>query len=1028
MDARIVYERAFSEGCRLMVDLFYDVSRYLMAILFALYTFESFLVLTRDGKRGYTRQYIYIFLIHLTGFMVLCLKKEDYFYLVFFTIQQVVFLLMRNLYRVIYPQFHRALLNHMFMFLCTGMIIITRISVTKAVRQFAIAIVSLALALLVPLLIGRVRLLKKLTWGYALCGLAALSVVLLLGAVTNGSKISFSLFGFTFQPSEFVKLLFLFFLAALLCERPNWKKILLSAIVSLLYLMILAASTDLGSAAIFFVIYVLMLYAATGRLRYILLSAIAGIGGCMAAYKLFYHIKVRVSVWLDPWKDVTGKGYQLAQSLFAIGTGGWFGFGLCQGAPESIPFVEADFVFSAIAEELGVLYGICLILLCLACFFTFLRVAYGMKEPFYRLLSYGIGVTYIFQVFLTIGGGIKLIPLTGVTLPLVSYGGTSVMVTILMFAVVQGTVVWNARQEDETLVDAEQADAEPTDVALADAELTDIELADAELADAEQTDIESVDAVLADTERTDVELCEDMPPAGSGKPQLPTEWETKPDDLADSVEREERAFIEKSAAFISLRRRTCLLAGVFSVLFLAMVGHILIFMTVQRETVVNHPFNITRQQALSALNVRGTIKTENGEVLAYTRPEEDGTETRRYPYESMFAHVVGYAANGGMGIESAMSYSLVSSHQSIGGQISNDLNHEKNRGDTVITTLDVSLQELAYRLLGAGNGAIVVMEPSTGKILAMVSKPDFDPNKIEEIWSDLLEDEDSSVLVNRVTQGMYPPGSTFKIFTALEYLRQNPTGMQDYTYSCSGSYRMEDGSTIYCYGHSAHGTLTFEQSFARSCNSSFANIGMTLDRGKFGETLDELYFNRQLPGTLRTNASRISMSRETGDNAMLQSAIGQGETLMTPLHLCMVTCAIANSGEMMAPYVVSRVENCEGDPVRRYEPQSCGSILSEQEAEQLTALMEAVCDYGTGYRFEDEAFVVAGKTGSAEFDAANEGAHAWFTGFAPADAPQIAVTIIIEEAGTGGDYAVPIAQMLFREYLNREDINALSGK
>ena len=1006
-----------------MINLFYDGSRYLMAILFALYTLESFFSLTRVGKRGYTRQYVYIFLIHLTGFVVLCLKKDDYFYLIFFAIQQVVFLLIRNLYKVIYPQFHRALLNHMFMFLCTGMIIITRISVTKAVRQFAIAVVSLAAALLVPLLIGKVRLLKKLTWGYALCGLTALGVVLLLGAVTNGSKISFSLFGFTFQPSEFVKLLFLLFLAGLLCDKPNWKKILLSALVSLLYVMILAASTDLGSAAIFFVIYVFVLYVATGKFRYILLSAVAGLGGCMAAYKLFYHIKVRVSVWLDPWKDVTGKGYQLAQSLFAIGTGGWFGFGLCQGAPESIPYVEADFIYSAIAEELGTLYGICLILLCLACFFTFIRIAYGMKDPFYRLLSYGVGVTYIFQVFLTIGGGIKLIPLTGVTLPLVSYGGSSVMVTIFMFSVVQGAAVWNARRREEE----ERSDAETWK----EPQLQDVLAYDpAEEAQVQlEWDVPPVQEAQAQEEYSPESLqiaaAKDRISAESGvfaEDGVSLEDDVFAEDeisAAEDGEEETRGFYESDAALASLRRRNYLLAGVFSILFIAMVSHILIFMTVQREEVVNHPYNIARQQALSALNVRGTIKTENGEVLAYTRPEEDGTETRRYPYESMFAHVVGYAANGGMGIESSMNYSLISSHQSIGGQISNDLNNEKNRGDTVITTLDVSLQEMAYRLLGAENGAIVVMEPSTGRILAMVSKPDFNPNEIEEIWSDLLEDEDSSVLVNRVTQGMYPPGSTFKIFTALEYMRENPSGMQDYSYQCAGNYRAQDGNVIYCYGHSAHGTVSFEQSFARSCNSSFANIGMTLDRKKFGETLEGMYFNGQLPGALRANMSHVSMDQDTEDYAMLQAAIGQGETLITPLHLCMVTCAIANSGELMAPYVVSRVENCEGDIVRRYEPQSCGSIISVEEAEQLTALMKAVCDYGTGYRLEGEAFVVAGKTGSAEFNLSSDGAHAWFTGFAPADDPKIAVTIIIEEAGTGGDYAVPIAQMLFREYLNR---------
>ncbi len=995
-----------------MVNLYYDAARYIMAILFALYTLESLLSLSREKKSGYTRQYVYIFLIHFAGFFVLYLKKEDYFFLIFFAIQQAVFLMLRNLYRIAYPQFDRALLNHMFMFLCTGMIMITRISVTKAVRQFAIIIVSLALALLVPVLIGKVKLLKKLTWGYALCGLAALGVVLLLGAVTNGSKISFSLFGFTFQPSEFVKLLFLFFLAGLLCDRPNWQKVLLSAVVSLLYVMILAASTDLGSAAIFFVMYVFVLYIATGKFRYIFLSAAAGLGGCMAAYKLFYHIKVRVAVWLDPWRDVTGKGYQLAQSLFAIGTGGWFGFGLCQGKPESIPYVEADFIFSAISEELGVLYGICLILLCLICFLNFVRIAYGISNTFLKLLSYGVGITYIFQVFLTVGGGIKLIPLTGVTLPLVSYGGSSVMVTILMFAVVQGAAVWNERWAEEAEVSKEAEEPEnlwgETDensekpTAEETADMQDEKTADT--ADKEPADTESKEP--ADTENKVLTIT------------VTGETDEAPDRERDEPDKENAAALIEA---VSVKRRTVFLTGVFCVLFLAMTVHILIFMTMQREEVVNHPFNITRQQALSELNVRGTIKTENGEVLAYTRPEEDGTETRRYPYDAIFAHVVGYAANGGMGIEAAMSYRLVSTHQSIGGQITNDLNNEKNRGDTVITTLDVSLQELAYRLLGDQDGAIVVMEPSTGKILAMVSKPDFNPNEIEAVWDDLIAEEESSVLVNRVTQGLYPPGSTFKIFTALEYMRENPDGMQEYSYRCRGNYQTQDGHTIHCYGHHAHGTLSFEQSFARSCNSSFANIGMTLDREAFARTLDELYFNRELPGAMRTNMSRILINPDTEDYGMLQTAIGQGETLITPMHLCMVTCAVANGGELMAPYVVSRIENCEGDIVRSYEPQSCGNMISSEEADQLAELMMAVCEYGTGYRLENEAFVVAGKTGSAEFDSDSDGTHAWFTGYAPADDPQIAVTIIIEKAGAGGDYAVPIAQMLLREYLNRQE-------
>lgn len=1007
MAVRLIYERALSERCCLMANLYYDLSKYIMAVLFVLYTLESFVSMLRNAKRGYLRQYVYIFLIHLSGFFVLCLKNEDSFYLLFFAVQQAALIALRNLYQAIYPKFSRLILNHMCMFLCTGMIIISRISMAKAMRQFAIIVVSMAIGLAVPFVIKEVKQLRKLTWVYAALGVIALGVVLLLGAATNGSKISYSVFGFTFQPSEFVKLLFIFFLAAFLSSGAGFLKIVLASVISLGYIMILVASTDLGSAAIFFVIYVFMIYIASGKFRYVMLSGIAGIGGCIAAYKMFYHIKVRVASWLNPWRDITGKGYQMVQSLFAIGTGGWFGFGLCQGKPESIPFVEADFIFSAIAEEMGVIYGISLILLCLSCFLSFIRLAYRTGERFYQLLAYGIAVTYIFQVFLTIGGGIKFIPLTGVTLPLISYGGSSVMVTILMFSVMQGIALRQAQQAEEVAQVQEE-------LAELSEEMTESEAEDAHLS-----------AQIAEPKEEDVHLSEEIaePEAESAAPASAGGEAAGTEETVTQASQRTKGTSVTSAwqMRMATKRQTAFTASVFSALFMMMVAYIVFFMRVQREDVVTHPYNVTRQQALAALNVRGTIKTEDGTVLAYTKLDEDGNEVRRYPYGTMFSHVVGYASKGGMGIEASMGYNLVSCHQSIGEMIVNDFSNQKNRGDTVITTLDPSLQELAYRFLGAESGAIVVMEPSTGKILAMVSKPDFDPNEIEGIWDELLADKDSSVLVNRATQGLYPPGSTFKIFTALEYIREHPTDYDQYTFPCKGYFRSEDGTNIYCYRHGAHGRLSLEGSFAHSCNSSFANIGMTLDRGLFGKTLEDFYFNQKLPGDFTTNMSRTTINAGISDYDMMQSSIGQGETLVTPLQICMATCAIANGGEMMTPYVVSRIENYEGGLVRSYQPQSCGRVMSQEEADALTELMVAVCDYGTGYRIAREPYTVAGKTGSAEFSDSSEESHAWFTAFAPADDPKIAVTIVIEGVGSGSNYAVPIAQRLFQTYFDEID-------
>ena len=166
---------------------------------------------------------------------------------------------------------------------------------------------------------------------------------------------------------------------------------------------------------------------------------------------MFSHIKVRVSVWKDPFASYSEGGYQVAQSLFAIGTGSWFGMGLCQGSPELIPVAETDFIFSAIAEELGLIFALCMILVCVSCYVMFLNIAMEIHNQFYKLVALGLGTCYVFQVFLTIGGVTKFIPSTGVTLPLVSYGGSSMLSTMIMFGIIQGLYI--VREDEEEIIE-----------------------------------------------------------------------------------------------------------------------------------------------------------------------------------------------------------------------------------------------------------------------------------------------------------------------------------------------------------------------------------------------------------------------------------------------------------------------------------------------------------------------------------------------------------------------------------------------
>lgn len=427
-----------------------EISKYLITLLLALYTLECFLVFRfqDENKRSgtYTRQNMLMFLVHFSCFLVICFETGEVEYLFFYIFQQILLFATVMLFHMIYPKGNRLIINNMCMLLSIGFVILTRLSYEKAIKQFFIVAVSIALCMLIPFFVRRLRFLKNLTWIYAAAGIAALGIVLILGSVTNGSKISYSLGGITFQPSEFVKILFVFFMASALYESTDFLRIGLTAVIAGIHVLILVASKDLGSALIFFIVYVLMVYIATRNIGYLLLG---GAGGCVAAvlaYHFFGHVQVRVQAWQDPWSCIDDAGYQITQSLFAISSGGWFGLGLFRGNPTSIPYVEDDFVFSAVAEELGIVFAMCMILICISCFVMFMNIALKLKERFYQLIAFGLGITYIFQVFLTVGGGTKFIPMTGVTLPLISYGGSSVLTTLIMFFIIEG--LYMIRQDE----------------------------------------------------------------------------------------------------------------------------------------------------------------------------------------------------------------------------------------------------------------------------------------------------------------------------------------------------------------------------------------------------------------------------------------------------------------------------------------------------------------------------------------------------------------------------------------------------
>lgn len=432
-----------------MINVIVELSKYLILTLMIIYTFHCFYTVRQqdeEEKNSLLRQQLsLIFFMDFTAFLVIYLKTFDFNVIIFYIEMLVFFAAVQILYRIFYKKASLLLLNNMCMLLSVGFIMLCRLDITTATKQLVIAAAASGIALIIPVMIRKMRFLRRLAWLYAGVGIILLAAVFLLARTSYGAKLS--LMGV--QPSEVIKITFVFFMAAILSRDTSFPTVVKATVIAGLHVVILVLSRDLGSAVIFFAAYLVMIYVSTKKAAYLGLGLAGGSTGAVIAYFLFGHVRQRVSAWKNPMAVYQNEGYQIVQSLFAIGTGGWFGMGLCQGSPGSIPVVKNDFIFSAICEELGGIFSICLILVCMSFFLMIVNIAIRIKNPFYKLIALGLGTEYAFQVILTIGGATKFIPMTGVTLPLVSYGGSSVMSTILMLAIIQGLYILREDEDEE---------------------------------------------------------------------------------------------------------------------------------------------------------------------------------------------------------------------------------------------------------------------------------------------------------------------------------------------------------------------------------------------------------------------------------------------------------------------------------------------------------------------------------------------------------------------------------------------------
>lgn len=482
----------------------------------------------------------------------------------------------------------------------------------------------------------------------------------------------------------------------------------------------------------------------------------------------------------------------------------------------------------------------------------------------------------------------------------------------------------------------------------------------------------------------------------------------------------------------------------FITIFVVLILYIGYLNVVIGPLLATDPHNRRLAAAEEAI-IRGTIYDRNGIVLAEDRMIGN-SKKRVYPLGPATAHLLGFISQryGRTGLESTFDHHLLGLDEA--GKWRSTLDRILGRqryGHNINLTIDSRLQKRAQNLLGSRNGAVVALDPKTGGVLAVVSSPTFDPGSIEDVvktesivqngknvdlkitmFDMLKKQSEDSPLLNKAVRGYYPPGSIFKIITGAGSLEADQQNLNR-VYECKGSITV-NGFVL--RDSANHGRVGFNDSMAVSCNSFFASLGLELGGDGLKKTARSFGFefveydksgrlvgNYPLVGTEIPFNPGILPLNKIDPAEVASTAIGQGRVLVTPLHMALVAAGIANGGKIMKPVVLEKVSSREGNAYKRMSPEVLSTAVSSETAGRVAAAMKESVARGTGSQASVSGFTVAGKTGSAQNPHGET--HAWFVGFAPAEDPRIAVAVVVENAGSGGGVAAPLAREIFRDYL-----------
>ncbi len=899
--------------------------------------------------------------------------------------------------RILAPGADPAILPIVFILSGIGITFVTRLAPALAISQLIILFVSVALMVGTLALVKNLDVVMRYKYTFGIIGIILLMLPIFIGTTISGSKLWIRIAGFTIQPGEFAKVFIVLFLAGYLAENrellsisnrkilgfkiPRLRLLLPLFAVWGVCLLVVVFERDLGSAVLFYTIFLLMLYVATGRFSYVVIGLALLAVGAVGAYKFLSHVQVRFQVWLDPFKDAQGQGYQIVQSLFSLADGGLVGVGIGNGMANNIPVVESDFIFSAIGEEMGLLGGGAVLILFMLFAVRGLTTAARAKSDLAAFSATGLTAAISFQAFLIVGGVTRLIPLTGVTLPFMSQGGSSLLASFIIVALL-------LRAGDE----ATGREAELTGTGTM-AAITDDQVASA--------------AAPTGT------LFATSSSYGSGSHSVGSRMRRR---LLDTPE-------SGVLGRVALANRLTRAVLAFTALFAILIGNLTYVQVIKAKDYQDMPSNnhtITKARYIK----RGSIITADGLTLAESIQQEDGTYVRSYPNGNLAAHAVGYYSQqyGSSGVEASQDKTLTGSKDYSSWQNAlNSLAGITEPGNSVQLTIDSRIQVAAEQALAGRTGAIVVLDPRTGAVLAWASSPTYDNTNIQAtIEAANASGGSDTSMFDRATQALYAPGSTFKTVTLAAAL-ENGTASLDSTFDSPG--RMEiGGADVVSVNEQAHGTITLDRAFAVSSNTVFGQVAEQLGAERMVAVAQAFGYGQDL-GTDFTTAASIMPNPE--DMSVWELAwagagqpVGQGHTpgpQTTVMQNAVVAATIANNGIAMNPHVVGQILAPDGTVIKTTRERSLGQAVSSGTAAQVKEAMLDVVQSGSGVAANIAGVKVAGKTGTAETNSTTP--NSTFIGFAPYDTPTLAISLVLEQTSENETTAAAVAGQVLRAAL-----------